>query len=192
MKKSTATQINIDELPDRKLVGANIVEHMKHAQNAHDATLNHFRYKSKLVRAIQDHCVNATDCLLIDKGERQISCHRGTGYAVSIREALAPFAMPGECQMIWLTFSVGFSPLPDDAEYNGYDGGHDIEKRMDVNVPADLELHFTQEKFNLWLNTTIRELRHKERDANNLKDLQKLLLKYPKQGREFLKKMKKP
>lgn len=185
MKKQKPKTVNLDDMPDRKLVGANIVEHLKHEFNVTSATFNYFHFKSKLVRAIQDHVMHgAKECLLIDKEGRDSS------YAVSVKEASAPFAAPGECQMLRLTFEVGFRPLPDDAEYNGCDGGVDINKRMDVYCPADLELNFTKEKFNLWLNTTIREKNHRERDAKNLKALEELLLKYPKQGRDLLKKMK--
>jgi hypothetical protein len=155
-----------------EIVGGNIIEHVMHMQDARDVTLKHFSFKSKLVRAIQDHVLNATDCTLIDKGGRTVNRLGG----IQVKNVVTPYAMPGECQMLNIEFVVALNAL--ETDYPEYDLGNDIEKRMDVYAPSDLELNFTKEKFDLWLGT-MREKRSKELYGKNLQLLKDLVQKYP-------------
>jgi hypothetical protein len=161
------------------MVGTTIVEHVKHVTQAHEAMINYFTNHSKFMHAVQDHVMNADDCVLFDKGGREV--HR-LG-CIRVKDVVAPYAMPGECQMLHIQCVVALSPL--ETDYPEYDLGNDIEKPLSVYAPSDLELNFTIKKFELWLNT-MAEKRAKEANGKDLEKLKELIQKHPKVAKEAL------
>lgn len=171
------------------LLAPNVVEHIKLMQTGERATDWHFRVRSKFAKALQAHIVGASDkTCIIDKGGRAVSCHRGTGYAVNVKDVCVHFAMPGEVEYMSFKVSVGLEPLEDDVEYEGREfRDHNTEHRF--SCPTDLELDFTQAKFDLWVRKTKEEV-DAERLSKERKQLDFLLKRHPKYAAEKLLKTK--
>jgi hypothetical protein len=161
------------------IVGENIVEHVKHVQSARDTMLNYFNLHSKLVRAVKEHVLRAADCALLDKGGREVQRLS----RVYVEDVHALHAMPGACQMLNIRCVVTLRPLETDLP--DYDLGTDIEKRMDICVPSDLELNFNTSKFNLWLST-IREKRARETHTQDMQKLKALVQRHPGAAKEIV------
>lgn len=171
------------------LTGENIREHLLHAQQVEKATWSHFRSHSPLFKALYEHVRTASEkTCIVEREGREVSCHRGTGYAVEIQDPILHFALPGETEVLSFQLRVGYCPLEDDAEYDSQ-GGRDVERVYRLYCPIDLELNFTKEKFDLW----IKEMREKQ-DAELLKKerkvLDRLLKRHPKYATEKLLKMR--
>lgn len=165
----------------RTLAAPTIIEHIKLVSDWMRSTDWHFRVDSKFFKAVAEHIVDAKDCVLLDRKERTVSCHRGTGYAVNFEQASCPIALPGECQMLMLRISVDF----DDPDYSDDDRYHSTREDFSIYAPADLELNFNQEKFELWLQTK-KDERDKKHSQTDLKVLDKLLKRHPDYARQRL------
>lgn len=168
------------------LLGPNIISHLEACQKAERSTFNYFSTKSSFIKAIEDHIVNSKDCVLIDREGRDVSCHRGTGYAIGCKNVIVHFHVPPETQMMSFDIEVGFCPLEDDPEYNGYDGGSDIVRKVRLFAQTDLELNFTKVKFKKWLDDQ-RQTKEKEEWKNTFEPLKHIIEKYPKRIKELLK-----
>jgi hypothetical protein len=158
-------------------------------QDGERATDWYFRVGSKFVKALEEHLVEskAKDCI-VDREGRQIACHRGTGYAISVKKPILHFAMPGEIEMMSFDLEIGYEPKEDDDEY-GSRHDRDIERAERIHYPADLELNFTKAKFDLWIQETRTKMRQ-ERARPELRLLEKLLKKHPEGAREMILKLK--
>lgn len=179
--------------PTRKamypLLTGNVVEHIKMVQNANRATDWHFRVGSKFFDALREHVRTAKDArCVIDREGRSISCHRGSGYAITLRNPCVHFAMPGEIEHMSFVLHVGFEAAEDDAEYDSMHS-RDVEREYRLYCPTDLELNFTKEKFDLWTRRMKEEL-DKERLKKERKDLDRLLKRHPSYATEKLLKTK--
>lgn len=140
------------------LTGANIQQHLEYAQAAERATHSHFRLYSLFVKALAEHVRTASDAdCVVDREGRSVSCHRGTGYAIELKDPILHFALPGETKMLSFKLHVGYEPLDDDPERDSL-GNRDVERVYRLYIPIDLELNYTQEKFNLWAKKMKSEL----------------------------------
>lgn len=171
------------------LIAPDIAEHLRIIQKANRATDWHFRVGSRFFDALREHVRTApnTKCI-VDRENRKVSCHRGTGYAVELRDPILHFALPGEVENLSFTLRVGYEPLEDDPEYD-HDHTRDVGREYRLYCPIDLELNFTREKFNLWTKHTKEEL-DKERLKQERKELDRLLKRHPKYVTEKLLKLK--
>jgi hypothetical protein len=171
------------------LLATNIVEHLKIVQKARRATDEHFRGRSDFFDALREHVRVATDAkCVIDREGRAVSCHRGTGYAVTLADPCVHFALPGEVEHMSFNLRVGFEPLENDDAYETR-AFRDVEREFRLDCPVDLELNFTQAKFDLWAKATKEKL-DAERLKKERKQLDRLLKRHPKYATEKLLKTK--
>jgi hypothetical protein len=169
-----------------QLLGENIGEHLKIMQDGDRATDWHFRTGSQFAKALEEHLLKSKekDCI-IDREGRTISCHRGTGYAVNIKNPTLHFAMPDEVQNLSFDLEVGYEPNEEDDEYRG----RDIERSYHLYCPIDLELNFNKHKFDLWLIETRKRLQA-EQLKQERKTLDRLLKRNADYAAEKLLKLK--
>jgi hypothetical protein len=127
---------------------------------------------------------------VIDKEDRRISFHRGTGAAIDVNNPVFHMGFDGEPDSISFELHVGYEPLPDDAEYTG-EHNRDVERLYHMNISVDLEENFTKEKFDLW-KTATRAKRLADRNKTEHKLLEKMMRRHAEKAIEFAAKLKKP
>ena len=161
-----------------KLEG-NIIEHMRRVIEVEEQQHKHFRYDSKLWRAVCDS-IATNDGLVEHPEEHLIMCYRGTGQAISLKNVhLYPrdyTVYPAlENKLFCMEVSVVYVH-EDDTRYEP-----DTTSRQTIlQVPTELAIKFNKTKFNNWVKKarTERESKKKEKDLLLLKELQE---KYPKE-----------
>lgn len=165
----------------RKIFGANIVEHLKECQRLEDNTRRYYQ-GSEFWRALQKHIEDSDDCIIERPGGvRNHSASSG----VSFKSACAPWCSEGEEQTISLHIEVEFVPHEDDPGYDTFQvGGPGRRQTFFIYYPADLEINFTKEKFNIWLNQQ-RKVRDEQRLEKDQATIKRLLSQCP----ELLTKM---
>lgn len=166
--------------PWQQLSGANILEHLDRLSIAREALRWHFRTDSKLWRAIKNH-IGETEpgkCCIINKRWPCI-CNRGTGWSVSLGDVFT-YADPNSKTFV-IQFRVGFEI--DDEDHDYYRKKTSSGYRIDV--PKDLELNFTKQKFQAWLRGQKKLLEAKDKDELQHRVAQ-LVARYP-EAKKFLK-----
>lgn len=154
----------------QKIFGANIVEHLKEAQRLEENTRRYFQ-GSEFWRALQKHIEQSDDCIVERPG---VVRNHSASSGVSFKDASAPWCREGEEQNISLQIEVEFVPHEDDPGYGTYQvGGPGTRQSFFIYYPADLEINFTKEKFNIWLNQQrkVRDERRLEKDQATIKRL---------------------
>jgi hypothetical protein len=162
------------------LLAEDIIAHTRIVQSAESAIKTYFHRHSKLMRAIHKHIGNPNaECFIIDRPPNPICRYSECGAAVHFKDLTVygvqfdkdnkPY-MPEDFQ---LTIEV---------EYEDEDTYNDTCTRSYwISVPIDLEVNFTQEKFNAWVNG-LAQKRKDEREAKDKEAMQTLLKKYPQWG----------
>jgi hypothetical protein len=152
-----------------KLLADNIIEHMRLTQEAQEEIRHYFHWNSKLWRAIEkDIAINYIDgkrveSRLIDSVGRDVA-NSSASSGVSFRSARVWY---DDFVNFALEFHVSFEPIDDDTDSKSYT----------LVVPDDLELNFTQEKFDLWA-ASIAQKRNEKQDLKDRALLKELLKKY--------------
>jgi hypothetical protein len=176
-------------LPLYTLLAPTIAGHLKTIQDAGRATHWYFRTGCRFVKALEDHIIKAGQkTCVIDKEDRRISYHRGTGAAIEVKNPVFHIGLDDEPDSISFKLEVGFEPLENDAEYT-HDGSGDVERAYHINFPVDLEENFTTEKFNSWITKTRARLRA-ETDKTEHRFLEKMIQRHPEKARELISKRK--
>jgi hypothetical protein len=151
----------------------NIIDHIKKMQDDERVLRDYYRSQSKLMSAIIYHLVREPR-VLIDC-DKPIPCYRGTGYGIHFVEATVCGTQyngnkPYEVDYYYLKFSVDF----EDEDYS--EGKY--TQNFEIRVPKDLEVNFTQEKFDQWIGKLLEEkyaiIKHKDREK-----FDELARKYP-------------
>lgn len=153
---------------DPDAINGTIVEHLA---ALYRATENAHRWlrRSEAWRAIHDHVVYAENCVLVDRKGRRVSCHRGTGYAVRIKDA---FNMrTGGPSTICIVVQVEY-----DEDDEIVDSGATETER--IYVPADMLIRFSRRKFNAWLKIRRAEALLARKDRL-LRQINMLIAQFP-------------
>lgn len=141
----------VKSIYEPKLKG-NIIEHMLEKQDMSDQTRRYFEHKSKFFRALEKFVVNYAPkeesifCYsqnFLDEGMRVLrsNCH----LSIDFRRAVIYGISAGNTERNFdLTFSVTY-------EYE-HNECNRLDKEYTICVPSDLELNFTQKKFDAWIN----------------------------------------
>lgn len=168
------------------LLGKNIIEHMGHLSTALDASKSYWSRESKLWRAISNHIsgnhINAKKhgCVIIDKPKqengspRSIRSYRGTGPDISIEEV----SCYKNDKNIMFRFQVAY--CPDGDYYYAEESCNDEHQTYWIYVPKELELDFTQEAFDKWVEQ-LKQKKEAEIQEKELKILKQLMKKYKDQ-----------
>lgn len=138
-----------------KLVNGNIFDHMTKMRDMEEARFRYFHYVSDLWKAIQKHITYAKDCVLIDRKDA-VMIHRAA-YGVTLERT----NLFSDKNYFAMTIKVEFVPQ----EEMHRECPNTYVETFYLQPPIDLELNFTEGKFNAWL----KELKRK-RDTENLKE----------------------
>jgi len=160
------------------LEGGNIVAHMRHIAGLQRMVDTYFHMYSKLWRKIEHHIANDQDQVLVEFPKTwQVRGSRAS-YGVH-RQSCGIYAMdfvdgvPKPPKTFWMDIRVDFT---DEEE------GNEFSKSFHVNVPVDLELDCTDEKFDAWI-ASIRKIRDDKVNARELAEYQRLKLKFEGNGK---------
>ena len=166
--------------PWQKLSGDNIIEHLGHLRDTQQAVNWHFRTDSKLWKAIRNHIGEAKPgkCCIINK-HWHCASHRGLGWAISLNHAFT-YTNPSEKSFV-LEFRVEFEV--DDEDTPKYP--KEVRRKYRLDVPKDLELNFTELKFQTWLLRQKRLLEAETKDEIQHR-ISEFIAQYP-EARKFLK-----
>lgn len=155
------------------LLADNIVDHLEKKKKMEDVEKKFWRY-NPLWRSIEDHLMNATECVLINR-KTTIPCYNA--YPGVYLKAVYKLALESMlCFRVEVDYKVDF----DEDDYYGPD------KTVDhIYVPIELAVEWNEEKWNEFL---IEKKKDKD-EKNKKKDMRKLselLRKYPKVASEVL------
>lgn len=114
-----------------ELYGKNIIEHIKMVDAAQETMRAYFIEKSSIWRAIVDHIMNSDVCVIIDRKNK----------ACDVRFNTARSVISSEASLVFDFF----------VDYDSESDQHHIF------VPIDLELDFTNKKFDNWLGQMAKE-----------------------------------
>jgi len=154
------------------LVGGNIITHLENISKLNEDIYPHFTYDSPLYRAIEKH-VLSPDCILIER-PKDLYYYRGCGAMRFIRVFIWARPTSPDDKMLILPrdkFSIEFSLSFIDSE-------EIKQKTFQVLIPLDLEVKFTQAKFDSWVDKIARK-RKAENQKADLQQLSSLMAKYP-------------
>jgi hypothetical protein len=143
----------------------------------------YFFWHSSLWDALKKHICNEKECkVIVWEPDSLILSKRGNGSAIRLFEAgVYPLQADTddstkEPLKYWITFEIDWAKKRD---IGGYSINIDeFTKTYTLDIPTDLEVRFTQEKFNSWTQkvNNDRELKIREQEIMLLKKLRK---KYP-------------
>jgi hypothetical protein len=159
-----------------ELLAPNIIDHVRIMQKAEAAMRWYFHARSKLMRAIHKHISNPNaPCVIIDR-PYSIATYRGTGAAIHFKDmTVYGTQFDGNSK----PYEVDFYQLKIEVEYDDEDEGYKGDKIYMIDVPIDLEINFTEEKFDAWVGELAKK-RASEKEAKDREVLEALLKKYPK------------
>jgi hypothetical protein len=167
---------------DEKLLADNIIDHIRKVQDAEMATRNYYNRNSKCWRAIVKHIADPNnECWIIDNRPENIHRCSGTGPVIHVDDTT-----------VWGTQFRGSGPTFESYEVDEYelrfsisyydeDDDRDKSKSYSVRIPIDLEINFTQEKFDAWVEG-LKKSKIAIKEDKERKELAKLLEKYPQGG----------
>jgi len=153
----------------------NPIKQMREIANLSEQLGSHFRSKSPLWKAIWDHIAHAKDCVLIDR-KSCVSVHRGTGHSINFMDLYA-------CKDYSKLPAVeaDFFAIQLYVDYYDEEEDRDNMVKYTVNAPTELALNFTQKGFKEWI-VSVKKERDAERNENDLKELERLVKKFPKKA----------
>lgn len=169
-----------------ELLAPDIIAHTRIYQDAESAIKKYFHFDSKLMRAIHKHIGYAKDCVLIDR-PADICHYSECGAAVHFKDIT-----------VWGTqwkyndetkrnepYEIDYFGLDITVEYHDENEDRDVTRQYTINVPIDLEINFTEEKFNVWINE-LAQKRNLEREEKDKEAIKALLKKYPQWGNPLI------
>jgi hypothetical protein len=168
--------------PLNPLLADNIIEHTRIYQRAESAINEYFRSYSKLFRAIHKHIGNPNaECYIIDLPQHcRIMRYSECGAAVHFKDLTV-----WGTQWKWdeatkrnVPYEVDHFGLDITVEYHDEEEDRSVTRQYTINVPIDLEVNFTQEKFDAWISE-LAQKRKTEREAADKEALESLLKKHP-------------
>lgn len=168
-------------MPDDFPLRDGLVAHMRLQADLQDELHKYFYFKSPTWKAIirEVSQKKRDNGLVVIPKDMHIPTHRGTGPAMSFKGAWMPGLdyLPGgvkkEQDYFGIRFVIGYVYDDDDS-----DMPNEKEKTYDLNVPTDIELNFTQDKFDAWVATVKAERDKFDRDHAKMQ-LDEIRLKFP-------------
>jgi len=157
-----------------ELVNRNIVDHILKLNEMENARQRYFYLISPVWKAIRDHISRSKECGLIKRDERLIRSYRGLGASVQLKNVHLPkIDNPKNI----LDFEIEVEYIQEGEE--GAERPATYKKKYWINVPSELELDFTQRKFENWVKKEKAKMdaEIKKSDLEKIKQLKK---KYPK------------
>jgi hypothetical protein len=159
--------------PVAKLTG-NIIEHLFIFQDMKSEIIRYYHFDSKLINAIVDYIYhNSNNVFIRVPDDYFIECHRGTGAAISFKHVTVYKnyeVKPATCEEVF-RLDLSITLTHDETEMERYEN-------ISFLVPVDLELNFTEEKFNKWIDG-LEKGKNAREEVEELKVLEKLQKKYP-------------
>lgn len=152
-----------------KLLGDNIFDHLINLRNGKSDMRSYFHWKSPVWRAIQCYFNETKERwvnLIGEHPDKILVTHPGTGADVTIKNAYIDWH---KNDIMVLEIFVSFC---DDNCNN------ETVEMFTLHVPKDLELNFTQEKFDSWA-TEVANKRNEDIEKKEKATLLRLLDKYP-------------
>ena len=151
-----------------------IIAHVRLMQDGERETKMYFRSDSEAWTAIQKHISYAKECAFFERTD-SIRSYRGTGPAVHFRD----ITVYGTQFKGSTPYEVDFFQIDVDIEFENDEYADETRHdRLHINVPFDLELNFTQEKFDAWIAEKLEE--RKKKEGNKDREIfDTLLKKYP-------------
>lgn len=143
-----------------KLLGDNIFDHLINLRNGKSDMRSYFHWKSPVWRAIQCYFNETKERwvnLIGEHPDKILVTHPGTGADVTVKNAYIDWH---KNDIMVLEIFVSFY----DDDYNS-----ETVETFTLYVPKDLELNFTQEKFDSWATRSGKQKkrRHREKRKSN-------------------------
>ena len=159
--------------PVAKLNGVNIIDYLFTLQEMKSQVSKHFNFDSPLWKAIYSHIHKESEnpAFFDIPQNYRISLVQGIGF-----QSVLAYAF--NSKTILIQFEVGF--LEEDSNDN-------LVRSYHIECPVDLELDFTEEKFDGWLKE-VRAKKDLKRTEEELEVLETLVKKYPKETKKLIKK----
>lgn len=174
---------SLRDIRKEKLVGGNIIAHMRHIADCKETRFSHFHFHSKLWKKLWKHLQEDNNGLIVHPDNSLIVVHRGTGHAITLRDTHL-YAKnyntnpPTEAT----TFSMSVEIEYIDEDNSGMDYPPTFSRKYDFQVPCELELNFSDEAFAKWASLKVAE-----QTADTILKEQKILLKLMKLHPDFVK-----
>jgi hypothetical protein len=173
--------------PEEKLLSDNIFEHMRIVRDATLATRNYFMRKSPVERAIRDD-LNAHPRridLIGEVPEASIRIYRGTGAGISFKVPRIEYSQIREVPRSeggpYQRYELDYYILDFTVGYENEEENHEFERLYSFQVPFDLELNFTREKYDAWVAEQ-KAKREAEKMKEDLEKLKELVGRHPEWG----------
>lgn len=138
-----------------KFGGKNLATFLRSLSDGKQEVFKYFHYDSKFWKALKKHICEAPRyaCIIQLLAHHSIPSYRGTGPAISFRAA---HIGGGDCssgtwqesKRYYLEFAITF--VHKECDY--MENPPTQEKTYEILVPFDLEINFTQGKFDAWVN----------------------------------------
>lgn len=157
-----------------------ICARLEQLQELEASTTKYFRLDSPLWKAIKRYIENAKvgECVLCDK-QHPVLILRGTGAAISYRRVYyQPAGADDPKNTVRLILDVTFYDAEEDREI--------WERNIMVDVPIDLMVNFTDDKFNAWIAEKVAVWKKTSDEAKF-----KVMLGFARNNPDLLKKVRK-
>lgn len=152
----------IDITKTNKLLASDIIEHTRIYQEAKNAIKSYYYFNSNLMRAIQKHIARAENCVLIDR-TGQVNWD-SSGYAVRFKDIMVfgPQWRYNKETGRDERYELDYFNLDIVVEYYNEEDDKTENNQYTIKVPIDLEINFTQEKFDAWINEMTEKFKIKQ------------------------------
>ena len=164
------------------IAGLNIIEHMRRRSILKTQQQKYYFWHSRLWEALKKHILDENECkVLIWEPDSFILTRRTMGSAIRLLEAgVYPLLSEGgkilEPSKFWINFEIDWARKKTISGFNI--NIEEYTKFYSLDIPTDLEINFSIEKFNKWCHQ-IKANREKEIRDQEIALLKKLREKYP-------------
>ncbi len=140
----------------------------------------YFRVQDSCSKAIMEELAKIDSSLVAHPKDYFIPSYRGTGPAISFEDVF--LYADSDAKVFCIMFSIHYAH-ESDSHLPSEDIRDLTQRKIRLNVPLDLLIHFKRDKFNEWLEVQRKERELKQKQAD-LKILKELVNKYPDWNKE--------